>query len=68
MSDEEIRELQEDAILALLRLKRKKKREDLDLTKDIHELQRKLEEDLGVYGCGLAPEHDVDRDWEPVER
>lgn len=57
-------QLQEDAILALLRLKRRSQH-DGELTIQITELQRRLEHDLGVYGVQLDPAYVVPDDYEP---
>lgn len=47
----------EEAIVALLRYKRRKP--GLELTRDLNEWQRRLEAEAGVTGVELAPEYDV---------
>lgn len=56
-------ETQERLILALLRAKRKVK--DDELTKELNDLQRTLEEEYGEYGVVLAPEHNCQPGWKP---
>lgn len=47
----------EDAIKAILRLKRKKP--DCVSTKELNDIQRRLEEDVGVTGVELCEEYAV---------
>lgn len=59
--------LQEDAILALLRLKRRSQH-DPELCIEITNLQRRLEHDLGRFGVQLDPAYAVPDDYEPEDR
>lgn len=59
------RKLYENAILGILRLKRRRLPDDLETLREMHALQRKLEKELGVYGVALDDVYNADEDWEP---